>query len=264
MMAGYLKFKYDTKKLKLKKPEITIYPIVCWHIGAEESDTHFIKEHIARIKADPTARVVYLGDGGECVTRNSKGDVFAQTMSPQQQQEALIKLLTPIKDKLLFGVRGNHGHRVYKETGLDFDNSLCNALGIPYMGVCTFCNILVNRSSYDLYFHHGLDSGVSPQTKVSSAEKFTKFIDADAIFTAHSHYATELMPALIRRCDNGACKITDRSRKQYICGSAYDSRTGYAEDKGYPPLTPAHISVTLDGRIIEGTGVKKQTYRKYE
>ena len=53
---------------------VTLYPLVCMHIGAAQSDEAFIKEHVARIAADPDGLWVYLGDGGECVTKASKGE----------------------------------------------------------------------------------------------------------------------------------------------------------------------------------------------
>jgi len=249
---SYIRFSFDTKKLGLKEPCIRIYPLPCMHLGAPQCDVQFLREHIARISRDPNARWVYMGDGGECVTKYSKGDVYGQLMSPQLQLECLVDLLTPIKDKALFGIRGNHGHRVYKETGLSFDHSLCKALGIPYMGVGTFCNLIVNRSSYDLFFHHGIDSGISLRVKIQAAEAFMLHINADAVFTAHSHIAQELTPAAIEEADNYNCCVRTKLRQQYICGTAYDSRTGYAEDKGFPPLLPAYLAVAFDGRVIEG------------
>ena len=251
-MPEYIRLNFQTKKLGLEESCIRIYPIVCWHIGAAQSDYKFIKEHVARIKADPNAVVVYAGDGAECVVVGSKGDVFKQLCAPQQQQDILVDLLEPIKEKLVFGIRGNHGHRVYKLTGMDFDKTLCHRLGIPYLGVAAFCNLVVNRSSYDLYFHHGSDSGTSLRSKIAKAESFDNFIDADAIFTAHSHIAVELHPKALQSCNNDTCQVQTRLRHGYICGSAYDSRTGYAEDKAYSPILPAHISVEFDGRIIEG------------
>ena len=260
----FIRFKYDTKKLKLKEPVIRIYPLVCMHIGAAQADLQFIEDQIATIKKDPNARWVYMGDGGECVTKQSKGDVYAQLLSPQQQQDVITELLEPIKDKGLFGVRGNHGNRIYKETGLDFDKNLCHRLGVPYLGVQTFCNLIVNRSSYDLFFHHGLDSGVSIQTKVSKAEQFGFFIDADAIFTAHSHVCLDLPPAGMYHTDNGARKVVTKLRHQYICGSAYDSRSGYAADKGYRMLLPAWANVAFDGRIIQGKAQYSQKFSKVQ
>jgi len=255
---SYIHFEFDTKKLKLPEPVIRLYPLACLHIGAPQSDVKFIKKHLKRIFDDPCARWVYCGDGGECVTTLSKGDVYGQLMSPQLQIEMLVDLLTPIRSKGLFGVRGNHGHRVYKMTGLSFDHTLMSALGLPYMGVATMANLVVNRSTYDTYWHHGTDSGVSLRSKIAAAEQFANHKYVDAIFTAHSHVAMELQPRAAQFCDNRGQKVGTQVIRQYICGSAYDSRTGYAEDKGYPALMPSFITVALDGRIVGGFPQKQQ------
>ena len=100
-MARY--FHFDFKTQVLKEPALRLYPIACMHIGATQSDVVFIKDHIKRIQDDPAARWVYMGDGGECVTRLSKGDVFGQLLSPTQQQDMVCDLLAPIQKKGLFG-----------------------------------------------------------------------------------------------------------------------------------------------------------------
>jgi hypothetical protein len=255
--VSYIQFKFDTKKMD-GGSNVRLYPLACAHLGAPQCDMQFLLEHVKRIKNDPNARWIYMGDGGECVTKYSKGEIYGQLLSPQLQLEALLDIMAPVRDKGLFGVRGNHGHRVFKETGLSFDNNLCRALGIPYLGVGTFANFVVNRSSYDGYFHHGTDSGISLKSKIQAAENFGRFIDADLIVTAHSHVAMELQPAALLSCDNAAGKEHTKLRHQYICGSAYDSRKGYAEDKAYPPLLPSFIRIELDGRIVKGWGQKKQ------
>jgi hypothetical protein len=257
-MAEYIRFKFDTKKLKLKTPVIRIYPLVCFHIGAEQSDGKFINQMITRLKNDPNGRGIYMGDGGECVIRSSVGNIYEQLLSPQGQHDRLVELFEPVKEKLLFGIRGNHGNRIYKETGLEFDKNLCHRIGIPYMGVAAFVNLVVNRSSYDLYVHHGIDSGVSATTKIRKAEQLGNNAEVDATLTAHSHYCIELPPLYKQNCDNTNARIVTRVQSQYICGSAYDSRTGYAEEKGYSPLLPSHIIITFDGRIISGKAVKQQ------
>jgi len=260
---SYIRFNFNTKELGLEEPFIRLYPMACLHVGAAQSDYQFIKQHLKRIKDDPNGYWIYMGDGGECVTSHSKGDSHGQLLNPQLQMEMLCDLLSPIQGKGLFGVMGNHGNRIYKISGLSFDHNLCSRLGIPYMGSGTFANFVVNRSSYDGYFHHGIQSGISVRSKIGKAEEFGKFIDADMIFTAHSHVAIELHPAALLSCDNTNQKEYTRLRHQYICGSAYDSRTGYAEDKGYPPLLPSMLSVELSGKINH-TAVKQLTCVRYE
>jgi hypothetical protein len=257
----YMKFHLTTRRTK--ESAIRIYPLVCMHVGAPQCDEKFIKEHIYRAKHDPNGYVVYMGDGGECVTKLSKGDIYTQTMSPQEQHDTCVEWMKPIQSKLLFGIRGNHGHRIYKETGLDFDKNLCHRLGTPYMGVNCMINLIVNRSSYDLYFNHGVDSGVAQQTKVTRAEHFGKFIDADAIFTAHSHACIEIQPLALYQADNENCRVNTKMRHSYICGSGYDSRTGYADEKGYPPMLPSYLNVEFDGRIVGGKACYSQRCTMY-
>jgi hypothetical protein len=257
----YIRLKIDTNENKWKEHCVRIYPLPCLHVGAAQSDVKFIKAHLKRIQEDENALAVYMGDGGECVTKFSKGDVYTQVLNPQQQVDQLVTMLKPLGDKLWFGIRGNHGHRIFRDTGLSFDKSLCSALGIPYMGVNAFANLIINRSSYDLYFHHGIESGVSLQSKVTKAEAFKGYIDADAIFTAHSHIAVDLPPAAILSADNHAAKVHTKLRHQYVCGTGYDSRSGYAVEHGYPPLLPAFLVIELTGS--RHGSVLKQTSFKY-
>lgn len=259
----YIRFRFNTKKMGLKESAIRLYPLVCMHVGSQQCDMQFIKEHIDRLRKDPNGYGVYMGDGGECVTKLSKGQIWQQLVNPQAQQDIIADVLEPVKKKLLLGIRGNHGNRIDKETGLGFDKTLCLRLGIPYLDVACMVNIQVNRSSYDLFFHHGTDSGVALQSKVNKAIQFNRFIDADALFTAHSHACIELPPDAMMRCDNIGRKITTKQRFQYICGCGYDSRGGYAEEKGYPPILPAYLVVTLDGRIVEGQPQHTQSCKIY-
>lgn len=233
---------------------VTFYPFVCWHLGAPQSDERFIEETVYRVKHDPSARWAYLGDGGECTTKLSKGDIWSQTRNIQEQFNGLVELLRPIRAKGLFGVTGNHDRRVFKETGMNFAETLMLTLALPYMGNAAFWHLLINKSLYSIYAHHGMDSGVSMASKINKAKKFEDMILADAIFSAHSHICCELPPkhtALLTDDSAYAAPIKWVTTYEYVCGCAYDSRTGYAEDKGYPPLLPAHLSVTFGGGRTE-------------
>lgn len=243
--------------------KINIYPLVCWHRGSEQSDTGFIENMVARIANDPRGHWLYLGDGGECVTKQSKGDVYRQTMSPGDQQNDVVRLLEPIRGRGLFGVRGNHGNRIYKETGLDWDETLCAKLGIPYLGTAAFWHLKLfagaeHPAIFSIYTHHGVDSGVAIGTKVAKGQAFDRTFVCDAIMTAHSHIAIDLPPRYYATLSNRADvnPIRWNETREYICGSAYDSRTGYAEDKGYPPLIPSHMMIQF---ATDGRGKKSQT-----
>jgi hypothetical protein len=250
-------FKYETSK-----SSINLYPLVCWHRGAPQSDAGFIEAVVDRIQHDPDGYWVYLGDGGECVTKSSKGDVYSQTLSPTDQQADLVRRLGPIRGRGLFGIRGNHGNRIYKETGLDFDETLCAKLGIPYLGTSAFWHLKLRTGAehpgiFSIFAHHGVDSGVGIGTKVTKGQAFERTIVSDAILTAHSHIAIELPPRYYASlAERGANPMKWNETREYICGSAYDSRTGYAEDKGYPPLLPSHLVINF---AVDSQGKKSQS-----
>jgi len=233
--------------------KLTLYPFVCWHLGAKQSDERFIKEMVQRVKDDPLGRWIYLGDAGECITRHSVGSLFRQTMDLTEQLKYFCELTAPIKHKGLFGIRGNHGNRVFKETGLEFDEALCVRAGIPYMGISCFWQLVFRRGAscnvaYDIFTHHGLDSGASMASKVTKARALDQLVMADIILSAHSHICCEIPPkhtAVLEHGGNTADPIRWKTTHEYVCGCAYDSGTGYAEDKGYSPILPAHLAITL-------------------
>lgn len=254
-------FRYETKQ-----KQVNLYPFVCWHLGAQQSDEGFIDEMIDKVASDPNGKWLYMGDGGECVTKVSKGDVWSQVYPPGEQIKKLVQKLLPIKDKGLFFINGNHGHRLYKEVGLEFDEMAALGVGLPYLGISAFWNLKINKSTYSIYTHHGKDSGVGMASKINAAQAASAIVNADAVLTAHSHIADVISPvyrAEISAGHNEVNPIKWKAMHQYVCGCGYDSRTGYAEEKLYPPILPAHLKIEFNGerdykKGAKGRGVYEQ------
>lgn len=239
---------------EVKGSRIDLYPLVCWHLGAKQCAHKFIDRVIAEIAENPHARWLYMGDGGECVTRTSKGNIYEQLMSPGAQLRTVADLLAPIKHKALGGIRGNHGNRVDKDSGLGWDETLCSRIGIPYLGVSCFGDIILKKhdkgcqTTFSLFAHHGSASAITDGGKVNAGFKPAQFIDADVVLTAHTHACGKLFPRH-RAVTNGAMRRIDwRVQNFYVCGSAYDSRSGYAEEKMYSPILPEHIVISAEAK----------------
>lgn len=239
-------FRYDAEG-----PEVHLYPLVCWHIGAKQSSTKFIEKVIGEIQADPLARWIYMGDAGECVTKASKGNIYEQLLNPGDQLRVAAEYLMPIKDKGLFGIRGNHGNRIDKETGVGWDEMLCARVGIPYMGVSALASVVLLRESTaklgaSVFVHHGSASAITPAGKMAAAHKPEKFIHADVIITAHTHACGEAWPPKhFAYADAFQRRIRWYTQRLFVAGSAYDSRSGYAEEKLYEPILPEHLAITM-------------------
>jgi hypothetical protein len=244
------------------------------HVGAKQADEDFIKEHVQRIADDPDGLWVYLGDGGECVTKTSKGELYEQQLSPDEQIERLVELLEPVRGKGLFGVSGNHDRRIAKLSGIDWTHALCARLGIPYLGIAAFMRLVFILSKgpararamrgYDLFWHHGADSSSLLGGKVNAAKKLERLVIADGIFSAHSHICVELPPSYMAFTENREGVIKYKETRNFVCGCAYDSRVpGYAMEKAYPPILPAYLGVTYRMKK-RGSGNDSEWYCKTE
>ena len=124
-MLEYLKtFEVDS--------HFTLYPIGDLHYGSAQCDIEFIKNHIERIKRDKNGWAVLMGDLTENNIVGSAGNVYEQIRDPYSQLNEMIKMLEPIKDKILFGVESNHSARSKREVGLSIDRLICDGLKIPF------------------------------------------------------------------------------------------------------------------------------------
>lgn len=234
------------KSFNVENETLHLYPLVCWHVGAKQSSRKFIDFVINRIKKDPLARWIYMGDAGECVTKSSKGNIYEQLMSPGDQLREAAELLAPIADRGLFGIRGNHGNRIDKDAGVGWDEMFCSRVGIPYLGVSALVSIRLKHKSLSLYAHHGSAGAISPAGKMSAGHRPETLVDADLVLTAHTHACGEAWPQLHKaHLDRHAKKVQWDTMKMFVCGSAYDSRSGYAEEKMYPAITPEHLCIKI-------------------
>lgn len=190
-----------------------------------------------------------MGDAGECVTKTSKGNIYEQLLNPGDQLRKASELLSPIVEKGLFGIRGNHGNRIDRDSGIGWDEMLCERVGIPYAGVATMLDLGVGKSNLSVYVHHGSAGAITPAGKMSAGHRAENFIASDVILTAHTHacgecWPTRYMATVDRR---NKCVVWNQTHS-FVCGSAYDSRSGYAEEKMYPPLVPEHLVIGISSQ----------------
>ena len=162
-----------------------LYAIGDVHVGSENFNSEAIHKKIKIIKDDPVGVVSLCGDLGDYGLKNSKSNVYKQTLSPDAQQKYILELFEPIKDKIVSAVPGNHEERISKEVGLCPLYDLCVLWGIPdvyrenvailkvsfgkYKGgpaQNTFCGITTHGSSRNKHKKHiagysGIDWAIS-------------------------------------------------------------------------------------------------------
>lgn len=227
--------------------EINLYPLGDWHYGSRQSNERFINQVIKKIKADPIGYWVGMGDFLENALIGSKSDVYTQVLPPKEQMEHIADLLTPIKDKGLFMIGGNHEARTMRLAGIQPEMYISTRLDLPYMGFSCLAALELARvrgkHSFICYFHHNTGGGYSIGGKVNAAEKL-RFITptADATFSAHLH-TTGRIP--VKWYEAGKSKIIERLGYDYMIGSALTWNGSYAEEKAKRSAAEEHICVTF-------------------
>lgn len=100
------------------------------HIGDRHSDVRLIQELVNSVRDIPNRYAILAGDIMNNAIIGSKSDTYTETMAPMDQMSYAVKLLEPIKDKILAVVPGNHEDRTTRTVGFDLTLAICAQLGI--------------------------------------------------------------------------------------------------------------------------------------
>ena len=174
---------------------IKIWAIADVHIGAVECDIqgfqNFLKNTILK---DPDSYVLLCGDVISNGIKDSLTNVYEETMSPSCQVEKAVELLSPIKDRILGAVGGNHEARSRKAVDLDPMYTIMCMMGVQDLYRTNFAMlriILANgntKSRYALMLIHGKTENKKRQ--------FAYAVEGvDAIISGHTHNGIVEKPA---------------------------------------------------------------------
>jgi len=247
--------------------ELLFVPISDAHYGNPLfSKKHFIQTRDF-IKDTPNTYTMCNGDLCESTLRTSKGEIYKQVGSPQDQRDAMIEMLMPIKDKILGMTIGNHELRIKNEVGIDICQDIAKALGVPYRAEGILLKISFGNYNsrtkrkpftYWGYATHGYGGARTAAAKAVKVERASTFIHADFYLMSHDHLVNAapvvyLMPDPRNHIDpvSGFAigKVTAH-RKMLIKTNAYLKWGGYSEIGGFSPSD-------LETPIIKLAGVGK-------
>jgi len=237
--------------LKTNRNHIYVVPLGDLHVGS----LHFTKKseeklrgYVKWIKNTPGAYTVLMGDLINCATLGSPSNPFEQNMDLSEQIETVVELLKPIKHKILGAISGNHESRLEGYAGYNPTISICDRLGVYYLGydgVIIFrlgCHSSKKgkqrnpRATFSGYFHHTTGGGSTIGGKINRVDKLRDIVvDADFYCGAHNHLLGCVHTA-VRRI-NPTKGTVDELRQMIIDTGGYLSYDGsYANKKQLPPL----------------------------
>ena len=230
-----------TKKFPVKQNELHVYCIGDCHVGSPEYDEESVKKKIQIIKDDPVGCVCIAGDLGDFGLRNSKSNVYLETMSPQEQVEYIRDLFMPIKKKIVAAVSGNHEERITREAGISVLQELCVHWGCPEvyrenMAITKYLFGKINGKNQQNCF-------IGITTHGSSRNKHKKFVGtiegADFCFSAHTH-TPEYSPQGRIRIDRNKGTARHAPYKEIVV-DAHLKVGGYGLKKEYEVPPPPEL-----------------------
>jgi len=262
---------YYAQTLDTSFIELLLAPTSDVHFGNPLFSLHHLSKHLDFLKNNPNAFTVLNGDLIEAVTKQSKGDVYRQRVTPQEQRDYIVDTFKPLASKILGMTTGNHEQRIYNETGIDVSRDIAKALNVPYRPEGILLKVSFgdnnNRTSgkpyvYWLYATHGYGGARTKSAKAVKVERVASWVDADVYIMSHDH-VVNVAPDVYLKPDNRTHidektgftigKIT-ANRKMLVKSNAYIKWGGYSEAGGFPP-------VDLETPIIKFAGQGKPMVR---
>lgn len=257
---------YYAHNLSADLDEVLIVPISDIHYGNPLFNPKYLKRTLEFLTR-PNAYGFLNGDLCESTLRTSKGEIYKQVGSPEEQRDEMIRLLKPHAAKLLGAVDGNHEDRIWREAGIHVVKDIAKALGIPYRSEGMLHKISFGAGNsriphkpfvFWFYQTHGYGGARTKSAKAVKVERVATWIHADFYAMSHDHVVNVapdvyLIPDPRTRAEldqNGVetgfriGKVTAH-RKMLIKTNAYLKWGGYAEFGGFPPSDMATPLIKL-------------------
>jgi len=246
--------------------EILIPPISDGHFG----NPLFSKRHFMRtlnFLEKPTAYTFLNGDLCESALRTSKGEIYKQVGSPEDQRDQMIEWLYPYREKILGLVDGNHENRIWMDAGIHIIRDIAKALGVPYrpeglLHKVSFGdgNKFIKGKPFVFWFYqtHGYGGARTKSAKAVKVERTASWIHADFYAMSHDHVVNVapdvyLMPDPRTRSEKDVkgnetgfrVGRVSAHRKMLVKTNAYLKWGGYSEFGGFPPVDMATPLIKL-------------------
>lgn len=248
---------YYAHTLSDKFKELCLLPIADIHYGNPLCSKKHLSNTVKTIAEHPNYVTLLNGDLCESTIRTSKGEIYKQAGSPQEQRDWIIETLYPIRKKILGVTIGNHEMRIYNEVGIDICKDIASALSVPYRASGMLLKMSFGRGNnrdknqpfvYWVYFTHGYGGARTKSAKAVKVERTATWLHADVYLMSHDH-VVNAAPDIYLLHDPRTRAEKDKEgketgftigrltahRKMLVKTNAYLKWGGYPEMLGFPP-----------------------------
>lgn len=237
--------------IKLPEPENSVEILLAAdiHTGSAEFDEKRW-ELFEELLKKPNVYVIFAGDQMEYATRQSKSDVYTQTMPPSLQKRWWIDHLRHYRDKVLCIVDGNHEFNRASKDADDFPlYDIALALGIEdrYRSEAAFVDIGVGDGGHGKGKQVHYVIRVQHQAKNNVNHGTADGIEGiDVFVSGHTHKPMDKpLGKLVYDSKNKA--VSQRDVENIVCGH-FLRFGGYGERGGHRPTATKLYSIILSGK----------------
>ena len=237
--------------IKLPEPESSVEILLAAdiHTGSAEFDEKRW-ELFEELLKKPNVYVIFAGDQMEYATRQSKSDVYTQTMPPSLQKRWWIDHLRHYRDKVLCIVDGNHEFNRASKDADDFPlYDIALALGIEdrYRSEAAFVDIGVGDGGHGKGKQVHYVIRVQHQAKNNVNHGTADGIEGiDVFVSGHTHKPMDKpLGKLVYDSKNKA--VSQRDVENIVCGH-FLRFGGYGERGGHRPTATKLFSLILSGK----------------
>lgn len=179
------------------------------HFGALEHMELEWNRFLDSVLEDPNLFLVLGGDLINNNTRSSVGSPWDDTIRPREQKRQMVEFLTPIKDRILCCVSGNHERRSLKDADDDPTYDIMSKLDLEdvYRQNAAFLKLQLGKHdsktdkanvAYHIAVTHGAGGGIYTGATVNRNERWGNVIDGvDCVIVGHTHKGTVSKPSKI-------------------------------------------------------------------
>lgn len=193
-----------------------------------------------------------MGDKLECIPPSDPrwdGGVIEDWVDPDDvaltEANHYLDLISPIRDKGIGFVLGNHEDALRRHYHIDIQKYICEKLNLPNLGYSCFIRFKFKRCGRDRheiigFFTHGAGCAITKGAKVNRLERIMDSFSADIYAHGHTHDIITNTKAYL------ALDRENRVRQKLKVGAmtgcyfrtyTQNVRASYGEIKNYPPVT---------------------------
>lgn len=233
------------------------------HIGSANFNEALFKSTIDYILEEENRYVILNGDILECAFKDSVSDVYTG-MSPSVSLGYAVRLLEPIKDRIICSIGGNHDHdRSMKQVDISYAQQLAVMLGIADKFSADSVVIFISahngvkghngkNAHYTVFCSHGNNGGGGTMgSKANALEKMSLSVpNADIYVHSHTHAPVVFKDTYMGIDDKN--KVLSQKERLYVNTNSYLRwENSYGEKK---LLRPQSMSVPI---------IKLSAYREH-